>query len=137
MSRRKVKERQLSFAFPDGDERVALVKAAMDQIAQWGYLYVTGDPRQRAELRPRLMEVAEAALAWQYTEEKNARNGITSGEERRSERQPEWDCWQARAEEIRAANPALSKNAIHKKLAKEFDVDESTIRRRVHLPPAD
>lgn len=131
MSRRKVKERQLAFVFPDGDYRVPIEKAAMDQIAQWGYLYITGNASQRAELRPRLMEVAEAALAWQYTEEKNARNGIASGESRSIERRPEWDQYKAMAKEIKSKNPKLSRNAICTKVAKEFGVSVSTILRRV------
>ncbi|MFR0693453.1 hypothetical protein ACLUTX_28945 [Enterobacterales bacterium AE_CKDN230030158-1A_HGKHYDSX7] len=131
MSRKRAKKLEVVYEFPDGAERVSAVQTVMNLIAQWGFLYITGNSNQRRELRPRLREVAEACLAWQCEEEQNARNGIASTAASRELRQPEWDRWQARAEELFAANPNLSKSAICNRVAKEFGVSPRSVRRRV------
>lgn len=64
-----------------------------------------------------------------YLQRQNA--GISSGEQRKVERQPEWEKWQSRADEIFKKNPKLSKSAIANEVAKEFRVTGRAVSRRI------
>lgn len=131
MSKKKAQASSVRFQFENDSEALPAINVAFQQIVQWAQLYRTGDAASRMECRDRLMKVSEAWLAWQFEEAQNTRNGFSGAEQRQDERQPEWDRWQARAEEVFKANPHLSKTAICQKLAAEFSVNRKTISNRV------
>jgi hypothetical protein len=60
--------------------------------------------------------------------------GFSSGEERRAERTPEWESWQRRADELRAANPRRTKSDICRQIANEYGLTREGVAKRVTLP---
>ncbi|UVE18333.1 hypothetical protein NVV93_02715 [Pseudomonas sp. LS44] len=134
MSRRKARNLRVKFEFKDGDVYTSPAKkAAFNELVQLGYLYVAGDGDaiSRKRCKDRLMDAAEAWIAWGFEEAQNIQNGFLGAAQLRDERQPVWDRWQARGEEIYAANPHLSKTAVCTKVAEEFGVSREAVGKRV------
>lgn len=110
---------------------MAAIQVAFQEIVQWAQLYRTGDAITRESCRKRLMEVSEAWIAWRFEEAQNTQNGFLGAEQRREQRQVEWNRWQKRAEEIYASHQLWSKTQVCAEVAKEFSVTREAVGKRV------
>ncbi len=139
---------------PDDDNAIRNLRSARD-IAALGLMQLDGGNLNLAgrmfKVKPGELEAAAqlAATAWRTlnvamgqaalpiinrdlaAQEQRRKAGFSSKEERVAERKPEWDRWQKRVNQLKAANSKRSRTDICGQVGREFGVDGRTVRNRV------
>ncbi len=77
---------------------------------------------------------ADDVLRGRRAQRQRRNAGFSSGEERKAERQPEWDKWQHAINELHAVNPLLRKSPAQKRVAERFGVSRTSIDKRTNWP---
>ncbi len=77
---------------------------------------------------------ADDVLRGRRAQRQRRNAGFSSGEERRSERQPEWDKWQAAINEIHQKNPALKKSPAQERVGRQFGVSRPSVAKHTTWP---
>ncbi len=116
----------------DGVSQVAKIVERLRAIALEKLQYLEGIHRDDvARERQTLIPLARDGKAAQR---QRSEAGFSSGSERRAARQPVWDQWQRRAEELHRGNTARSNTDIFAQVGREFDVTRRAVAKRVQLP---
>lgn len=131
MSKKKAQKLSVRYKFEHDDAVIPAISMAFQEIVQWAQLYSAGDPVSRENCRKKLMEVSEAWIAWKFEEAQYTQSGFIHAEQVHAERQPEWDRWQQRAEEVYSSHPHWSKTQVCAEVAKEFGVVRKTVGNHV------
>lgn len=128
------KKASVKWRFGNGEsEQMPLDDLTERLISQYAAMVRSDSPELREMGTRRMNEVARATIAGQFAEHQRQKAGFSSASERSAERRPEWDKWQARADEIYAANPHQSLNQISIKVAAEFGVSSRIVSKRISL----
>lgn len=121
---------------PESEEGVAarLYEATLHYLA---YLDSPGNERLLPGLAYRIgrLELVAYVIKARRTQQQRTTAGFKNAEQRKEERGPVWEALQQAAEATWRNNPRLSKNAVAKQIAAQFEMKPDSISRRIQRPP--